>query len=390
MSDENRVVAISLINGSGSLSDIERYFNEIGIRFGFLSFNKTVMKKSNKTFSEWIKEKIEELEGMNWVIKQGDKYQLTDKGMAEAQFLYKQMNQSKKFFVKILSPTLVSKLTLITHIVLACIKFPAAIISGSIGLLNDSLDTLADFIASLIVLIGIRTKKEKITNYILVFFIVITGTITLFEAIIRIFQPGKLEISKFTFLAALISAVLCGLLFFYQRFVGIRTHSSPLLTQSIDSRNHVITAIGVLIGLTAAVLKFVWLDIFVGLVVALIICKSAVELIIDIIKSTNSEEIDLSKYRFGIYERFKVNQYTRFLLTLIKDNEFASVDNLKKLAYSKLDTSQNIFLKGFGINNNRGLKKAVENCIEKLFENKLLVKDNILKITEQGMNILKS
>ena len=46
------------------------------------------------------------------------------------------------------------------------------------------------------------------------------------------------------------------MLWSYQRHVGLRSGSVALITQSVDSRNHVIVALGVTAGLIASLLRF--------------------------------------------------------------------------------------------------------------------------------------
>ena len=90
--------------------------------------------------------------------------------------------------------------------------------------------------------------------------------------------------SWFTFLATLLSAVFCVGLWVHQRYVGLRSGHLALITQSVDSRNHVIVAAGVTAGLVAALLRYPLLDTLVGLAVALLILKSAVELAVEILR----------------------------------------------------------------------------------------------------------
>jgi hypothetical protein len=67
--------------------------------------------------------------------------------------------------------------------------------------------------------------------------------------------------------AVILFALVCLLLWVYQRFVGLRSGSLALIAQSVDSRNHVIVAASVTAGLVASLLRFGLLDTFVGLAV---------------------------------------------------------------------------------------------------------------------------
>jgi len=125
-------------------------------------------------------------------------------------------------------------------------------------------DTILDGVSSLLVFFGFRFHRERAANVVLVVFMLGTGGYTLFRAFQRFFVPYTPEVNMFTFTAALVSAGVCGLLWAYQRFAGLKNKSFTLITQSVDSRNHVIVAAGVTAGLIAARMDWPLLDLFVA------------------------------------------------------------------------------------------------------------------------------
>ena len=87
------------------------------------------------------------------------------------------------------------------------------------------------------------------------------------------------------------------------------------------SRNHVIIAASVTAGLIGSLLRFPLLDTLVGLAVAVLILKSAVELAVETVRSLGEEEVDLSRYEFGIvggYEQFRQAQLRDWMLYLVE------------------------------------------------------------------------
>ena len=89
-------------------------------------------------------------------------------------------------------------------------------------------------------------------------------------------------------------------LWVYQRYVGLRSGHLALITQSVDSHNHVIVAAGVTAGLVAALLRYLLLDTLVGLATALLILKSAVELAVETlpdVPNTKAPELRRDRYR---------------------------------------------------------------------------------------------
>ena len=150
-------------------------------------------------------------------------------------------------------------MTLIVQTFLAVIKLPAGLISGSVGLLNDSADTILDLLSSLLVYLGIRFDKERLVSILLVVFMLGIGSFTLYEAVHRFLTPYVPEVDWFPFVAAVVSALAGLMLWTYQRYVGLQNGLMAFIAESVDSRNHVIVALAVTAGLVASLLQIVCL-----------------------------------------------------------------------------------------------------------------------------------
>ena len=79
---------------------------------------------------------------------------------------------------------------------------------------------MLDGLASLMVYFGLRMDKERQVNFALVFLMLITGSFALFNAVQRFFLPFEPQVDWFTFAAAIFSALVCAVLWLYQRYVG--------------------------------------------------------------------------------------------------------------------------------------------------------------------------
>jgi len=301
------------------------------------------------------------------------------------------MRRTRVLMEGLIQPQTVSKVGLAVHWGLAAIKLPAAIISGSIGLLNDSLDTLLDGISSLVVYFGIRFDKERAVDIVLVLLMLPTGIFTIHEAVRRLFVPFEPEVDWFTFLATILSAVVCAGLWGYQRYIGLRSGSLALITQSVDSRNHIIVAGGVTAGLVASLLRFPLLDTLVGLAVVVLILKAALELAIDFVRSFGEGEVDLSRYRFGIawrYEHFRRVQLCDWMLYLVEKEGARTRSELVKRAREALDFGRNPMLRELGLTWQPRAGGMIEQGLAELFERGLLVEEK-LSITEAGRKHLQ-
>jgi len=267
-----------------------------------------------------VERQLASLLDSQWVLKQGEQYTLTELGRREVENRFARLGETGAAVRRVLEPATVSQITLGVHLGLAAIKLPAGLLSGSIGLTNDAADTLLDAISSLVVYFGLRCNRERLANALLVIFMLGTGAATFYGALRRCFVPAIPEADWLAFFASIVSAVVCLLLWSLQRYVGLRHGSLALVAQSVDSRNHVIVAAGVTAGLVAALLHFPILDTIVGLVVALLILKSGVELGLELLRSFKEGEADLSRFGFGLvaesYEglrRSRLREWISFL-----------------------------------------------------------------------------
>ncbi|XFA99044.1 cation transporter [Candidatus Izemoplasma sp. B36] len=385
---EKWIVAVSLLDKPLDKPEIEEHFALIGRKFGIFDLDKLIDKSNVNSFDEYLEDVLNNLIKLEWIVKDDLVYSLTDIGRLEAQKAYNESLKAMKVIDKIISPKTASIVTFITHIILSIIKLPAAIISGSIGLLSDSLDTLVDAISSFLVWIGIKKKKEHIANIVLVTLMLITGAITLYKAISSIINPSLPVADTYAFIAAIGSAVICLILYVYQRYSGIRSNTPALVTQSIDSKNHILAALSVTAALIAARMNFVWLDIIVGLVVALLIAKSAIELLVDLIKQAKNKETQHVKYHFAFYEKERRNQYYLWLLNMSRENQFNNKSELINHAKKLLDTTNNITLLAFSKNIFPDIELLIADCVDYLFIRDYLEENEMIQVTEKGNEFL--
>jgi hypothetical protein len=259
-----------------------------------------------------------------------------------------------------------------------------------LGLLNDATDTLLDGLSSVMVYLGLRFDKEWTANAVLVLLMLGTGGFTLHEAVRRFFDPVGPDVDWFTFLAAILSALVCWVLYLYQRFVGLRSGSLALITQSVDSRNHVIVAASVTAGLIASLLRFPLLDTLVGLAVAILILKSAVELVIETVRSFGEDAVDLSRFEIGLaelYDQFRQSQLQDWMLYRVATEGVGTRGELIDQGRQALDFSDHPVLRELGLPQQLRAdqtERMIGRSMDELFGRGWLVGDEQLSITGAG------
>jgi hypothetical protein len=371
------------------LDDIIDYF------YGYLKvigLFKLAQRNAHRQESS-IRKTLDELLERGWVTRDGELYTLTPQGRDAVAKRMLELGQTGTAVRKFLVPQTVSKVTLIIHLGLAAIKIPAALLSGSVGLLNDAVDTLLDAASSMLVYLGFRFNKERAVNAVLVLLMLSTGAMTFYEAVRRFFVATNFEVSWFTFLAAILSACICLALWAYQRYVGLQGGSIALITQSVDSRNHVIVAAGVTAGLLASLLRFPLLDTLVGLTVSILILKSAIELTIEMIRSLKEEEVDLSSYEFGLavqFEKFRENQLRDWMLYLVSREGIRARAELVRLGCQVLDANQVFSLQAMELAQKQPpARDTAERSLSELVKRGWLVGNEQMSVTDAGKKRLR-
>jgi Co/Zn/Cd efflux system component len=389
--DNSDMIVICLSDGPRTVAQIEKQFIAFPRRFGLFIelFDQKSIERGDLT-----RDLLNDLERMmqaGLVERQEELYALTPLGHEKAAEKLAGLRKAGMFIRKLAQPQTVSQISLGVHLGLAALKLPAGLLSGSVGLINDAADTLLDGLACLLVYAGLRLNKERAVNVMLVLLMLGTGGLTFYEAVKRFFIPSKPEADWFAFLAAALSALVCLMLWGYQRYIGLRSGSVALITQSVDSRNHVIVAASVTAGLVASLLHFNLLDTLVGLAVAVLILKSAVELGIDIMRSLRKGEADLSRYKMGLiarYEQFRQVQLRNWMLYLVEKEKALTQAELRARACQAFDFSDNPALRGFGLHRQSDTSKLVEQSLHELYKNGWLVGNERLSTTDAGRDHL--
>jgi hypothetical protein len=292
-----------------------------------------------------------------------------------------------RFIDRVLLPETVSIVGMGVHFALAALKLGAAAVSGSIGLLSDGTDTLLDGLSSVLVFLGLKLDKERYVNVVLVVLMLGVGLSLIIEVVHRLLQPFQPRVDLLSFGAAIASGVVCLLLGQYQQYVGVRSGSLSLVSQSVDSRNHVIVAVGVSAGLVAAALNFALLDAFVGLGVAVLIIKSALQLAAEAIKSFQGEEVDLSRYEpavLGMYRGAKQRRFREWILYLVYNRGPINRAELRHLAKEALDFTEVTLLRELGMAEDGSPDERLSDALGELSERGLVSGDDPIVVTSKG------
>lgn len=190
-----------------------------------------------------------------------------------------------------------SLVSVIGNAILSLLKIVVGIISGSIAVLGDGIDSATDVVISLITLFTARIisrppnpkyaygyeKADGIASKILSFVIFFAGIqmlVTTSKSIIYS-EPREMPAMIAVYVTVLSMIGKLGLAF-YQARQGKKVNSSMLIANAKNMRNDVIISGGVLLGLVFTfVFKLPILDSITGLIISLYIIKSSIDIFLE-------------------------------------------------------------------------------------------------------------
>jgi cation diffusion facilitator family transporter len=257
------------------------------------------------------------------------KYGLTEKGKVKAEQTAAAMERGAAIIEnQFLSPTATARNTTASYVFMSVLKLLAGFFSGSVGLIADGADTTVDTAASGIVWFGIKFKKEVLGTITIIGLMFLTAVILCYDAVTSVieniqgvFVPMSMPyVVIFIELLAMASMYVISL---YQRYVGKRSQSLALISQSIDSKNSVYCSTAVIVGALFSILGVHWVDAVVGGFIAVRISIDGLSLSKEVAKSMRGQQPEFSKYKLPFekqIEKRRMDNFRNWVMYAIHDD----------------------------------------------------------------------
>jgi len=352
-------------------------------------------RKPKKDFDVGIE--CEDLIKKNTIILNKDnKYELTEEGKGEAIEITKHIEKfSVSIEKKLLHPTAAARNTIIIDLFLAIMKLVAGFLSGSVGLIADGADAAIDTASATVVWIGIKFKKEFLGTLIIILMMFVTAVSVGYESINKVAQfiTGIVSPITMPYLVIVVEgiALICAvILFFYQRFVGKRNGSLALISQSIDSKNHIYVAGTIIIGAIFSIFGIHFIDALIGAFISIRIFIDGIELSKEAISSIRGEETDFSKYEIPLEKHWHLSKIESFRIWILYSIKKDNLKNKEEIINSLEETYKPGYipiLSEFKFNLGEGFdfEEKFNDLIKPLLDKKLLIKEeNKFIITKAG------
>jgi len=329
-------------------------------------------------------------------LNEEKKYELTEKGVEEAE---KSAGEMKRALTSIrsqyLSPTAAARNTVIADFFLAIMKLLAGFFSNSVSLIADGADAAIDTVSASVVWAGIKFKKELAGTLIIILMMFITASSVGYESITKIIETitattKPILMPCLVIIVEGIALITAIILHFYQRYVGKNNGSLVLISQSIDSKNHVYVAGAVIISAIFSIFGIHFVDALIGTFVASRILIDGFRLSKEVLSSAKGEEIDFSKYKMpleGHRHLSRLETFRAWILYSIKEDNLTTKEELIKSLKRSFKPKYTYILSEFRFRPSIDInfEKEFDNIIKYLIEEKFITKNGKnFTLTEEG------
>jgi cation diffusion facilitator family transporter len=180
-------------------------------------------------------------------------------------------------------------------------------LSGSAGLLADSLHSGADVVASAVTMFCVKMSDKPaderypygygniqyISSAIVGMILLFGAMFLMYESVLKI-MSGNLEApSIVAALGAAVTIVTNELMYRYQVCVGNENNSPAIIANAWDNRSDAMSSVAVLVGVVASVIGFPIADTLAAIGVSLLVGKIGIELISESVKGLMDSSVDV-------------------------------------------------------------------------------------------------
>ena len=199
-----------------------------------------------------------------------------------------------------------SILGIVVNIILVIFKAIIGFIANSIAIILDAVNNLTDALSSLITIVGTKLSNkapdkqhpyghgriEYFTSVIISSIVLFAGITAGKESILKIIHPEQADYSIAALIIIAVAVIVKFVFGRYVKSVGKKVNSQSLVASGQDAFMDSILSFTTLI---AAIINYIWhysLEGYLGVIIAVIIIKSAIEMLKEAVNSMLGERAD--------------------------------------------------------------------------------------------------
>ena len=326
-------------------------------------------------------------------------YRLTEEGEQVAEETVRTIEEGAEWIkTHFLNLHAAARNTVFFDFFLALLKLFAGIISGSVGLLADGADAAIDTVSAFMVWVGIRMRRELMGTVIIVGMMMVTGISIGIESLLKLYEVvtasvGPVSNPLLVIGVESVALVVAAFLSLYQGYIGKKYGSLALVSQSIDSKNHIYVAFAVILGAFFSMVGIHFVDALVGVYISVKIVRDGIDLGKEVISSAHGDQPDFSKYTYML-EPFWNRTRIECLRTWILYSLNFQPANRKELIQILENTFHKTYIpvfSEFGISGGEGIDIArdIDTLTAPLIEQRLITRtDENFTLTKRGQNYI--
>mgnify|MGYP002623238335 CR=1 FL=1 len=269
---------------------------------------------------------------------------------------------------------------IVANVFLATFKAIVGILSNSIAVVLDAVNNLSDAMSSIITIIGTKLSGKKpdkkhplgygrieyLSGTMVACIVLYAGLTAAVESIKKIINPTVADYSTTTLVIIAVAIVVKLLLGRYVSSQGKKVQSSSLIASGSDATFDSILSASVLLSAIIYITTGISLEAYVGVIIAIIIIKSGIEMLLDTIdeilgKRTDKEISDKIKeilnsdpavrgaYDLIIYNYGTDRNYASVHLEVPDTMQANELDKLTRKLEEKVYLETKVILTGVGI-----------------------------------------
>ena len=185
--------------------------------------------------------------------------------------------------------------TLVCLIVLSSLKIYTGLTLPSQGMLSEGIENVTDIMNIGIIFIGIRFHRDRLASLIIIGIMIISGGSILWSGVLALLTPEHISPTVQAFTIGFSSILINWALMYFKGIVGRINSNISILSDSKDSQFNAYISAGVLIGLVFAIFKFDFMDALVGIAIACLLIKQAIDILREVSKKPG--EFDISRLK---------------------------------------------------------------------------------------------
>ena len=171
---------------------------------------------------------------------------------------------------------------IVCNAILFVIKLVAGIISGSISIISDAFNNLADMASSVVTLLGFKLaskpadkehpfghgRMEYMSGFIVSALIIFVGFQLVKSSVEGIVNPTSIKFSVVSVVILVASILIKVWMYFFNRFIGKTISSKTVMATAQDSLNDTIATASVLVSTLVSVFSPINIDPYIGIIVS--------------------------------------------------------------------------------------------------------------------------